>query len=215
MNIFFLSKCPKRSARYQCDKHVVKMILESIQMLYCAHWILSNGEFVNDSVFEDETILKPYKKTHMNHPCNIWLRESYENYNWLCIHALELCKEYTRRYEGRVHKSEKHMVWLKENNPCPKDISFTIPPQAMPDEYKVNKRTFTSTVIAYRKYYRGDKERFAKWKDGNVPKWFFKDSKRVMSSLMVITRENIVENDIEYKEENIPVEIREYLDDVF
>ena len=33
MNIFFLHKDPSRAAKAQCDKHVVKMILETAQML--------------------------------------------------------------------------------------------------------------------------------------------------------------------------------------
>ena len=142
-------------------------------MLYCAHWILSNGDFINDSVFDESH--KPYKKTHPKHPCNIWLRESFENYNWLCVHAMALCKEYTRRY-NKVHKSQKHMEWLMGNNPCPKHVKFTVPPQAMPDEYKVklDNPKLEATVAAYRRYYRGDKARFAKWKSGNIPKWFNK-----------------------------------------
>ena len=30
MNIFILDEDPKKAAEYHCDKHVVKMILESI-----------------------------------------------------------------------------------------------------------------------------------------------------------------------------------------
>lgn len=143
------------------------MILESVQMLYCAHWIISNGHFSRDDN------LVSYKKTHQNHPCNIWLRESFENYKWLCFHTKELCKEYTRRY-NKIHKSQSHLKWLMENNPCPKNVKFTVPPQAMPDKYKVilDKPSIEATVMAYRRYYKGDKEEIAKWKLGNIPKWF-------------------------------------------
>ena len=37
MNIFYLSECPVESAQAHCDKHVVKRILESAQMLCTAH----------------------------------------------------------------------------------------------------------------------------------------------------------------------------------
>ena len=37
MNIFYLDKCPVKAAKYQYNKHVVKMILESAQMLCTAH----------------------------------------------------------------------------------------------------------------------------------------------------------------------------------
>ena len=36
MNIFFLHRNPKIAARMQCDKHVVKMVLETAQMLSTA-----------------------------------------------------------------------------------------------------------------------------------------------------------------------------------
>jgi hypothetical protein len=36
MNIFVLSRCPRAAARLHCDKHVVKMILETAQLLYTA-----------------------------------------------------------------------------------------------------------------------------------------------------------------------------------
>ena len=36
MNIFFLDEDPKYAAQMQCDKHVVKMVLETAQMLSTA-----------------------------------------------------------------------------------------------------------------------------------------------------------------------------------
>ena len=55
MNIFYLSHDPEEAAQYQYNKHVVKMILESAQLLCTAH-----RELGNDDV--------PYKSTHKNHP---------------------------------------------------------------------------------------------------------------------------------------------------
>ena len=43
MNIFALAKSPEVSAQMACDKHVVKMILESAQML-CAVQRVQDGE---------------------------------------------------------------------------------------------------------------------------------------------------------------------------
>ena len=37
MNIFYLSHCPKKAAQVQYNKHVVKMILETAQLLCTAH----------------------------------------------------------------------------------------------------------------------------------------------------------------------------------
>ena len=52
MNIFYLHHDPKLCAQYHVDKHVVKMILETAQLLSTAHW-LSGGE-------------GPYRATHKN-----------------------------------------------------------------------------------------------------------------------------------------------------
>lgn len=99
MNIFILNENPSISAIEQCDKHVIKMILESAQILFSSHHLKPNLNINYDEI-------SMYKLTHKNHPCNIWTRESLDNYIWLCIHALELCYEYTRRY-NKTHKTQE------------------------------------------------------------------------------------------------------------
>lgn len=69
MNVFALDLSPKTAARYHCDAHVVKMILETTQMLSTAHWMRGTRG--------------PYRPTHANHPCSVWVRESTANYKWL------------------------------------------------------------------------------------------------------------------------------------
>ena len=155
MNIFFLHKNPKLCARYHLDKHVVKMILETAQMLYSVHWYK-----------ELELPLDAYKKAHINHPCSIWSRESLSNYLYLCELGLELCNEYTYRY-GKRHKSQDVIEWCVTNKPSIVDIGYTQPPKAMPDEYKVE-----SVVQSYRNYYMGAKSGFAVWKNREKPFWF-------------------------------------------
>lgn len=140
MNIFFLSLNPKEAARLHCDKHVVKMIIESAQLLYSAHWML-NPEDLHAGA---------YKIAHKNHPCSIWVRQSISNYMWLASLGWWLCKEYQYRYgEHKKHKTEDHIVWLI-NHP-PKSIpvcGFTNPVLAMPDEYKLE-----NPIEAYKLYY--------------------------------------------------------------
>ena len=154
MNIFAVDKDPKISAQQLCDKHVVKMILESAQMLCSAY---PNGD-------------APYKRAFYNHPCTIWARESQENYEWLLTHAYAMCQEYTRRY-GKVHKSIDAIEWCGKNY-----IKLRLPQkgltkfaQAMPEQYK-NK----CSITAYRSYYNGEKAGFATWKTRKSPKWFVK-----------------------------------------
>jgi len=97
MNIFVSSKCPTASAEALDDKRVVKMILESCQML--------NTVLVTQ--FGDEYSMG-YKTTHRNHPCTLWTGKSYSNYVWLCLHMEALCNEYTFRYQ-KVHACEKYI----------------------------------------------------------------------------------------------------------
>ena len=143
MNIFYLHEDPRKAAEYQYNKHVVKMILESAQMLCTAHHHYGNGDNV------------PYKKAHYNHPSTKWVRENSLHYDWLYEHMMALGSEYKRRY-GRTHMSIDKCGHLYE---APADIPhepFEQPPQAMPDEYK-----HKSAIHAYWQYYIGDKRRIA------------------------------------------------------
>jgi len=139
MNIFYLDKDPVKAAQVQYNKHVVKMILESAQMLCTAH-----HHYGNDNV--------PYKKAHYNHPSTIWVRESDEHYNWLYNHMLALGREYNKRY------NKEHLSIIKCKKPLfcfPKGIPYkklVQPPQCMPDEYKDK-----CSVKAYWNYYIGEK----------------------------------------------------------
>lgn len=162
MNIFFLDENPKLSAQYHVDKHVVKMILETSQLLCGVHHMTEQMTYNHPS----STLQVPYKLSHKNHPCSIWVRKSLSNYLYLCELGLELSKEYTYRY-GKRHKSQEVIEWCIINKPNIPDIGFTEPAKAMPDEYKVD-----SVVQSYRNYYMGEKYSFAKWKNREIPNWF-------------------------------------------
>lgn len=151
MNIFILDEDPKISAQLMCDKHIVKMILESAQMLCSA---FPQGE-------------APYKKAFYNHPCSKWARESIDNYEWLLTHAYALMDEYLHRY-GKLHKSLDAIAWCDDNyhNLNLPDVGLTPFAQAMPDEYK-NK----NAVKAYQTYYVNDKKYFAKWTKRSIPEF--------------------------------------------
>ena len=158
MNIFFLDWDVRKSSEYHCDKHVVKMILETAQLLCGAH-----------HTTDQPTDQVPYKLSHKNHPCSIWVRESLSNYLYLCELGMELCKEYTYRY-GKRHKSQDVIEWCITNKVNICDKGFTEPPKAMPDEYRVS-----DVVESYRNYYKGSKSRFAVWKNREIPFWYEKN----------------------------------------
>lgn len=152
MNIFFLHPNPRRCARWHCDKHVVKMILESCQLLYTCHWIMSGD--LPEPPYIHCAPNRGYKPTHANHPCGIWLRESLDNYRWLVQLTYELCLEYEFRY-GKKHKCEDHLEWLAAVEPLNlKRVGFTPPKCAMPEEYRRK-----NPVVAYRLYYKFDKDK--------------------------------------------------------
>lgn len=154
LNIFVLDPSPKLAAVYQCDKHVVKMVLESAQLL-CSQF--------------DPKYNPPYKRTHYNHPCSVWARISKQNFLWLAAHAMYLSIEYTFRY-GRIHAANKAIRWAIDNVDLINLPSTTLTDfaLAMPDKYKEN-----SAVNSYRNYYKGDKVVFAKWNRGRQsPAWW-------------------------------------------
>ncbi len=153
MNIFVLDNDPVQAARDQCNKHVVKMILESAQLLVTA--------FPNGTT--------RYRHTHFNHPCGKWVRSSLSNYDWLLAHAMELCAEYTRRY-GKVHKTQAIIHSLK--TPSLPNIGQTPFVRAIKEPWKT--QTMNVPIVdAYRAYYLGDKVRFAKWAPrASAPVWW-------------------------------------------
>ena len=158
MNIFYLDHNPVEAAKMHCDKHCVKMILETAQLLCTAHREL-DGDYWADMV-------GLYKSTHKNHPSAVWVRESSAQYWWACGLYVQLGLEYTRRY-GKTHKSMGLAPFLTISPMRIDRLAWREPPQCMPDEYKTD-----CTVEAYRNYYNGAKARFAAWKNEEVPEWF-------------------------------------------
>lgn len=149
MNVFVLDLDPERAAQMQCDKHVVKMVLETAQLLCAA--------FPEGSA--------PYKRTHYNHPCAKWTRESIDNFVWLVGHGLALSDEYTYRY-GKQHKSHAAILWCMQHTHLLDIPAVGLTPfaQAMPDQYKR-----PDAVDAYRAYYRGGKAEIATWNRSRKP----------------------------------------------
>jgi len=179
MNIFVLDNDPVTAANMMCDKHIVKMILESCQLLSTAHHVCDGQKLTitGKKVYFSYDCNKPnlLKAAMINHPCNVWARETRENYLWLWKHAYALCKEYTYRY-GKVHKLEA--LLLNELHDAPKFIpkgKLTPFAQAMPDIYRD-----VNPVVAYRKYYINEKAKIAKWKNSQIPSWFVKKISEVV-----------------------------------
>ena len=180
MNIFALSKCPRKAAQYLIDKHVVKMILESVQMLCTAFVLVAPPE----ALAELEKKVKLYKPCHKNHPCTIWARERKVNFVWLCCLASQIGKEYTFRYK-KTHKSEKLIKPLLDailklnanetnfviDNTLSK-LKLTDFALAMPDEIRKGKTRapIKEAIELYKKYYFKKLENsWAVYKRGREP----------------------------------------------
>jgi len=155
MNIFILDKDPKMSAKMMVDKHIVKMPLESMQMI--------------STCLRLRGFDAPYRSAFMYHPCTIWARESSQNMAWLVEHFKALCEEYTLRY-GKTHKCEivfsQYASEVNELIDYLPDKGLTPFVQAMPEPYQNN-----DVVKAYRTYYVNGKNHIADWKT-EIPEWW-------------------------------------------
>lgn len=157
MNIFAVDKNPRTAAEMLCDKHIVKMLLETGQILSTVHRRYGN---------DDERL---YKTTHQKHPSTLWAGDSIANYDWLYQHFVALNDEYWYRY-GKDHltfKKLNEIVWQ-----CPKGMPmkvFTMPTPAMPDDCK----TEGDVVKSYRDYYITKQHKFKMvWTRRQIPDWF-------------------------------------------
>jgi hypothetical protein len=184
MNIFYLDKSPYIAAKYHCDKHVVKMIVEAAQMLCTAHRILDGKQVVDRTglrkrthwvhpVTELDAVL--YQATHYNHPSSVWTRASLANYKWHYELFMALCTEYTHRYR-RIHSTEKLLqIPLYQTPEHIPDIGPTVIPLAMQSQPQCMHRT--DPVRSYREFYKTKQTAFTmKWSHRDVPPWFSEQS---------------------------------------
>jgi hypothetical protein len=130
------------------------MGIESAQLLCSAHYLKGTIKSI------------PYKLAFSHHPCAKWARESLDNYIWLCSLGIELCKEYTYRYE-KIHGTQKVIEWCVKNKPEMLEGKGLTPfVLAMPEQYKCE-----NAVQAYRNYYIGEKKHLFRWTKRDRPYW--------------------------------------------
>jgi len=181
MNIFILSTDPIKAAQQQCDKHVVKMVTESGQMLSTAHRLL-DGVLTKRLSKSGKTMAKYWelfgnpledilhRAVHTGHPSILWTAESSENYIWHYKHFIALCDEYTYRY-SKIHKVDRDLRDALSN--LPKNIpiggltKFRLAMGSNPE------CMFDDPVKSYRAFYQTKQYRFdMKWSKRQVPEWF-------------------------------------------
>jgi hypothetical protein len=159
MNIFVLDQDPIKASKFLCDKHCVKMVLETSQILCTIRHKLCDTQPI------------PYRKAYENHPACIWAGKNMHNYTWLCQHGLGIASEYTFRY-GKIHKCQQVIsdCFSRAGYLDFPDKSAAITPfaQCMPEEYRCD-----DAVQAYRTYYIKDKlvNIDCRWTKREIPKW--------------------------------------------
>jgi hypothetical protein len=180
MNIFYIQSDPILAAQQMVNRHTVKMILESGQILSTTHRVIDgkkvqyiktakNGKKKVDIklVLPDDREHILYKTAHVNHPSTIWARQSIENYNWLVQHTLALGEEFTYRY-GKIHKTIQEVLpaLMSPPNNLIK-TEFTKMPCCMDDQYIIS----DDPIVNYRNYYANGKKDLHQWKNREKPEW--------------------------------------------
>ena len=175
MNIFYLDEDPRQCAEWMVDKHVVKMILETAQLLSTAHRLLDGTESIDTSSGRKKKVYKLpddrdavlYSATHANHPSAVWARQSVENYNWLVDHLFALSEEYTYRY-GKTHLTITKLGIPIASPPLNlKEWDMTPMPSCMDEQYKIGE----DPIANYRNYYKYGKASMHSWKKREAPDW--------------------------------------------
>lgn len=181
MNIFVVDENPIAAANQLCDKHIVKMVTESAQMLSTAHRLLdgemyveknANGRNVKRWRLNDDRENVLMKAVHMGHPCTVWTMTSASNYIWHYGHYKELSEEYTRRY-GKKHGAFYNNDIGERLKSMPRSIANIGPtPYAIAMNHYPECIVPNDPIQSYRNYYNLAKARFAKWTNREVPYWY-------------------------------------------
>lgn len=176
INIFYLDKDPVQAAIWAVDRHCVKMILESAQLLSTAHRVLDGVEIEGKSktgrkarrwVLNDAREDVLYSATHINHPSAVWCRQSVQNYEWLVEHFFALMMEYNYRYD-KQHKCYGELSYMLQSPPKNlENYDWTEMPSCMAEEYIIS----DDPIINYRNYYKIGKSNLHSWKNRQPPEW--------------------------------------------
>ena len=175
MNLFILSLLQKQIAEWMFDSHIVKIILEAVQVLSTAKRLVDPDDPIcsPNQPLQEEPLL--YKIAHKNHPVTIWVRQSQQNYIWTLILVYEMHKEWRYRFghtKEEYHKSFLVAGQLLKHMPSADKFpqqGLTPFAQAMPEEYKVP----GDPVKAYQQYYMSpQKSHLLKWTKRERPEFF-------------------------------------------
>ena len=171
MNVFVCDNDPTRAALQLCDKHVVKMIVESVQILSSVDdkWNLSEH-------MPGVDLCRPGWK---NHPAVLCARNNSAYALWIAEHGYALSMEYACRY-GKIHAMDNLAYYFRKaarlqfgTVAFDADITNTFP-RCMPEKYALK----ATTVDAYRSYLDFKYNELwapgkARWTNASQPSWCF------------------------------------------
>lgn len=189
LNVFYLDHDPRLAAQAHCDRHVVKMVLETAQILSTV-WHLqaldSIGELPVFQTLDREVAANEvpgfvrtlagqriYRATHRAHPCVLWAAESRANYDWLWRLGMHLAEEYTHRYKKR-HGTESVLWTLEAVPPGLGEEPQSEPPLVMPESCWFVADGVSHAVPSYRRAYAETKYALFSWRDREQPSWLEK-----------------------------------------
>ena len=180
MNIFVLSYSAipqvhyKENARMHCDKHVVKMITESVQML-----VTVLPQYFSKTALGLEPPCKPLAAGHAKHPCVLWLQQDIIHFNYLAQLAYHLCLEKQARWPLNADHEYQPFIehlcqclyitdYLSTHSRLPETFATAVKSESL----RSTNRPHVEAVTIYRDYYISDKATFATWRGVGKPSWW-------------------------------------------
>lgn len=120
MNLFILDFSIYYSAAAYYDKHVGKIALELLQMLYTTLCVMYGSDLEGKAWRASAPLTKVgnpgYRPSHENHPLSKWVRSREANFLFCFEYAEALCYEFYVRW-GKKHACEDHLSFIKSMNP--------------------------------------------------------------------------------------------------
>lgn len=178
MQIFFVDRDPAQAARSLMDQHVIKMAIESLQLLSTAWHIAKPDSVVWKDVETSEsrrmnaTVARPflngmriYLATHEHGRLASWVAESKAHYAWLWQHAAALVGERQYRFNTPVAGIQEPLVALGQIPDLSTD-EWIDPPLLVDDDL-----VDLESVDAYREHYRRNKAKLGRWTERQPPEW--------------------------------------------
>lgn len=199
MNMFITSANPVKAAQSLADRHIGKMLVETVQMCVSAarRWGARDEELPLTKAG------KPHKGGYHNHPMTRWVGDCRGNFDWAVAHGFALAYEWRHRFDKEPHFGETQMIAIDDSNlrrylnftpdfsrapfagperiMCDSMTPFTRsymtdPPRCFGPEFK-DDYDIADVTLAYRAYliwkYNkwADDDRAPQWTHRSMPKW--------------------------------------------